>query len=184
MAPVWHRTEWAPVWHRTEWAAVWHRTECASVWHRTEWTPVWHRTEWTPVWHRTEWAPVWHRTEWAPVWHRTELAPVWHRTEWVPVWHRTECTVLESTRRVVIKGSKFNIKYFIDPRTGISVPVIKLFLSLCSSNVRMAFLIPGRQYERRHWKLLQLKKFHYKAIIIFGVRFMPCKRLVLFWGTK
>jgi len=26
-----------------------------------------------------------------------------------PVWHTTKCTVLESTRRVVIKGIKFNI---------------------------------------------------------------------------
>ena len=93
-----------------------------------------------------------------------------------PVWHRTECRVLESTRRVVIKGNKSNTKYFIDPRTVISVPMMKWFLTLCSSNVRMAFLIPGRQYERRHWKLLQLQIFHYKAISVFGVRFMHCKR--------
>jgi hypothetical protein len=100
-----------------------------------------------------------------------------------PVWHRTECTVLESTRRVVIKGSKFNTEYFIDPRKGISVPVMKWFLRMCSSNVRMA-LIPGRQYERRHWKLLQIRIFCHKAISVFGVRFMHCKRLVLYWRTK
>jgi hypothetical protein len=47
-----------------------------------------------------------------------------------PVWQRTECTVLESTRRVVIKGSIFNTKYFIDTRTGISTPMTKWFLSL------------------------------------------------------
>ena len=48
----------------------------------------------------------------------------------------------------------------------------------------MAFLIPGKQYERRRWELLHVQISHYKAISILRVQFIHCKRLVLYWRNE